>query len=91
MTKIMRRTRFLVTSIVMMLLGAAVSVQSPAATLAPTGTLRAVFLGGNPVQGRVDPKTGAVSGTVPDLAKELARRLASTAGDRVSPQRGRCD
>ncbi len=75
MTKIMWRTRFLVTSIVMMLLGAAVSVQSPAATLAPTGTLRAVFLGGNPVQGRVDPKTGAVSGTVPDLAKELARRL----------------
>jgi polar amino acid transport system substrate-binding protein len=45
------------------------------ADLAPTGTLRAVFLGSNPVQGRVDPKTGAVSGPVEDLVKELARRL----------------
>jgi polar amino acid transport system substrate-binding protein len=51
------------------------AAQTPAATLAPTGTLRAVFLGGNPVQGRVDAKTGAASGTVPDLVKELARRL----------------
>ena len=25
--------------------------------LAPTGTLRATFLGTNPVQGRLDPKT----------------------------------
>jgi polar amino acid transport system substrate-binding protein len=49
--------------------------QSPAATLAPTGTLRAVFLGTNPVHGRVDPQTGAVAGPVPDLVKELARRL----------------
>jgi polar amino acid transport system substrate-binding protein len=53
----------------------AVGAQSPGAKLAPTGTLRAVFLGGNPIQGRVDPKTGEVSGTVPDLARELARRL----------------
>ena len=43
--------------------------------LAPTGTLRAAFLGDNPVLGRVDPKTGAVSGPVADLVKELARRL----------------
>ena len=57
------------------LLGAVVSSQSPSATLAPTGTLRAVFLGGNPVQGRVDPKTGDAAGTVPDLARELAKRL----------------
>jgi polar amino acid transport system substrate-binding protein len=49
---------------------------TPAATLAPTGTLRAAFLGGNPVQGRVDAKTGAASGTVPDLVMELARKLA---------------
>lgn len=54
---------------------AAVKAQSPAATLAPTGTLRVVFLGGNPVQGRVDPRTGEISGTVPDLARELARKL----------------
>src|SRR6202008_3291355 len=51
------------------------SAQSPAATLAPTGTLRAAFLGTNPVHGRVDAKTGAVSGPVADLVKELAGKL----------------
>jgi polar amino acid transport system substrate-binding protein len=43
--------------------------------LAPTGTLRAAFLDGNPVLGRVDTKTGTVTGPVADLVKELARRL----------------
>ena len=43
--------------------------------LAPTGTLRASFIATNPVQGRVDPKTGATTGPAPDLARELARRL----------------
>jgi polar amino acid transport system substrate-binding protein len=51
------------------------AAQSNAAVLAPTGTLRASFLGGNPVQGRVDPKTGTTSGTVPEVVRELARRL----------------
>jgi polar amino acid transport system substrate-binding protein len=51
------------------------AVQTPSAALAPTGTLRAVFLGGNPVQGRVDAKTGVASGPVPDLVRELARTL----------------
>ena len=46
-----------------------------AAELAPTGTLRAVFLGDNPVQGRKDPVTGAYTGLVADLTKELARKL----------------
>jgi polar amino acid transport system substrate-binding protein len=45
------------------------------AALAPTGTLRAAFLGDNPVLGRVDAKTGAVTGPVADLVKELARRM----------------
>ncbi|MEQ1580148.1 MAG: transporter substrate-binding domain-containing protein [Steroidobacteraceae bacterium] len=45
------------------------------ATLAPTGTLRAAFLGANPVQGRVDPTTGAITGPVADLVQELAKRL----------------
>jgi polar amino acid transport system substrate-binding protein len=45
-----------------------------AADLAPTGTLRATFLNGNPVQGTVDTKTGEVSGPVADIVKELARR-----------------
>ena len=43
--------------------------------LAPTGTLRAAFLGTNPTQGRVDSKTGAVSGPIADITRELARRL----------------
>ena len=51
------------------------AAQSPTATLAPTGTLRAVFLGSNPVQGRVNEKTGVTTGPVPDLVQELARRL----------------
>jgi len=46
-----------------------------AADLAPTGTLRATFLQDNPVQGKVDPSTGAITGPVADLVKELARRL----------------
>jgi polar amino acid transport system substrate-binding protein len=45
------------------------------ADLAPTGTLRAAFLGTNPVQARVDSKTGAVTGPVADLVRELANRL----------------
>ena len=42
--------------------------------LAPTGTLRASFLATNPVQGRVDARTGEVTGPVADLVRELARR-----------------
>ena len=45
------------------------------ADLAPTGTLRAAFLGTNPVQARTDPKTGEVTGPIADLVLELARRL----------------
>lgn len=52
-----------------------VEAQSPAAVLAPTGALRAVFLGSNPVHGRMDPRTGVSSGPVPDLVAELARTL----------------
>jgi polar amino acid transport system substrate-binding protein len=47
----------------------------PAAGLAPTGTLRAVFLATNPVQGRLDQQTGQVTGPVADLVRELAGRL----------------
>jgi len=45
-----------------------------AADLAPTGTLRATFLAGNPVQATVDASTGAISGPAADIVKELARR-----------------
>ena len=68
--------RIATASLLASLLSVPVAAQSPVAALAPTGTLRAVFLGSNPVHGRVDPQTGAVSGPVPDLVKELARRLA---------------
>jgi polar amino acid transport system substrate-binding protein len=51
------------------------SAASLRATLAPTGTLRATFLGTNVVQGRVDPATGAVTGPIADLVQELARRM----------------
>ena len=49
--------------------------QSSAKTLAPTGTLRAAFLGDNPALGRVDASTGGVTGPVADVVKELARRI----------------
>jgi polar amino acid transport system substrate-binding protein len=45
------------------------------AVLAPTGTLRAIFLGMNPVQGRIDPQTGKPLGPVPDLVEAFAKRL----------------
>jgi polar amino acid transport system substrate-binding protein len=62
------------------LIGPAASAAEPTAaslraTLAPTGTLRAAFLGANPVQGRVDPATGTVTGPVADLVQELATRM----------------
>ena len=43
--------------------------------LASNGTLRAAFLGRNPVQVRVDPQTGEVTGPAADVARELGRRL----------------
>ena len=63
------------TFLLICLLSTPLAAQSPSQTLAPTGTLRAIFLGGNPVQGRVDQKTGEAIGPVPDLVKEMARRL----------------
>lgn len=53
-------------------LAACLAADSP---VAPTGTLRAAFLAENPVQGRVDPGTGAVSGPAVDLTRELGKRL----------------
>jgi len=51
------------------------SAQTPARVLAPTGTLRVIFLGMNPVQGRMDPQTGKATGPVPDIAEALAKKL----------------
>lgn len=54
---------------------AAAAAPGAAQGLAPTGTLRVVFLGTNPVHARVDEKTGAITGPVADLVQEMARRL----------------
>jgi polar amino acid transport system substrate-binding protein len=62
---------------------AAQSPTSWSSTLAPTGTLRGVFLGSNPVHGRVDVKTGDATGPVPDLVRELARKIG--VGAKVIP------
>jgi len=43
--------------------------------LAPTGTLRAAFLGRNPVQVQIDEQTGEVTGPAADVARELAARI----------------
>jgi polar amino acid transport system substrate-binding protein len=45
------------------------------AGLAPTGTLRAAYLSGNPAQAVKDPATGMIRGTAVDLTRELGRRL----------------
>jgi polar amino acid transport system substrate-binding protein len=43
--------------------------------VAPTGTLRAVYLEGNAAQAVQDPATGEIRGISADLAREFARRL----------------
>jgi polar amino acid transport system substrate-binding protein len=42
--------------------------------LAPTGTLRAVYIATNPVQAFVDPATKEVRGPAADMARELGKR-----------------
>ena len=71
-----QRMRYTITFVLTCLLSAPAAAQLPSATLAPTGTLRAAFLGSNPVHGRIDARTGEATGTVPDLVKELARKLS---------------
>ena len=68
---LMKRTR----ALALVLFASIASVSLAGADLAPTGTLRAAFLGRNPVQGAVDPKTGAITGPVADIVQELARKL----------------
>jgi polar amino acid transport system substrate-binding protein len=45
-----------------------------AKSLAPAGTLRAVYIAANPVQASVDPATKEVRGPGAEIARELARR-----------------
>jgi polar amino acid transport system substrate-binding protein len=62
-------------SLVVAVLAFGLALQAQHMVLAPTGTLRASFIVTNPVQGRVDAKTGTVTGPAADLTRELARRL----------------
>jgi polar amino acid transport system substrate-binding protein len=64
-----------IVGVVLITLSMSSAAQTPSAVLAPTGTLRAIYLGTNPVHGRTDPRTGAATGPVPDLVQELARTL----------------
>ena len=62
-------------SVKSLVLASLISLPIFAADLAPTGTLRAAFLRTNPVQGRIDAKTGAISGPVADLTQAFAQQL----------------
>jgi len=55
--------------------GAGGSSACAQADLAPTGTLRAAYLGTNPAQAMKDPQTGELRGASLDLARELAKRI----------------
>jgi polar amino acid transport system substrate-binding protein len=67
--------RHFLPALIAVLVAAAITRASQVPNLAPTGTLRAAFLATNPVHARTDSKTGEITGPVPDLVRELARRL----------------
>jgi polar amino acid transport system substrate-binding protein len=69
------RLRCCVTALLPLLLLLVMPASPSAQTLAPTGTLRVAFLGTNPVHGRVDAKSGAMTGPIADIVQEVARRL----------------
>src|SRR5882672_10875311 len=53
----------------------ALALPATANDLAPTGTLRATYIGTNPVQAFVDPATKQVGGPAAELTKALAQKL----------------
>ncbi len=55
-------------------LGVAGFAEAADLNLAPTGTLRAAYLQGNPAQAVQDPATGEIRGASADIARELARQ-----------------
>src|SRR5258706_9165664 len=56
----------------------AIGATSPAGLL-PAGTLRATFIGTNPVQATIDPRPGEARGPAAELARELAKKLGVAA------------
>jgi polar amino acid transport system substrate-binding protein len=61
----------------MLLAGLLVFITFLMQALAPTGTLRAVYLANNPAQAVQDAASGEARGVAIDLAREFARRLGS--------------
>jgi polar amino acid transport system substrate-binding protein len=57
------------------LLGLSATSAFAASDIAPTGTLRAVYLATNPAQATRDPASGEIRGVSADFARELAKRL----------------
>src|SRR4051812_25351872 len=66
--------RLLAAAALVTLLIADLMAQSASSVIAPGGTLRAAFLADNPVHARRDGN-GTYTGPVPDLVRELGRRL----------------
>lgn len=64
-------SRSFAVTVVLLLLSLCSQAAEP---LAPIGTLRVVYLAGNPVQASVDPVTNQASGIAIDIARELGRR-----------------
>src|SRR6266498_150100 len=60
--------------LVMIAAGLACGPAAMAGDVAPSGTLRAAYLGTNPAQAMRDPSTGEIRGPAYELARELADR-----------------
>jgi polar amino acid transport system substrate-binding protein len=58
-------------SLIAVLLAFPVKAADP--VLAPSGSLRAAYIGPNVAQARLDPATGTISGVIADIARELGR------------------
>lgn len=61
-------------SLALLLAGSCAFAATPAATLAPTGTLRATYIASNPVQAFVDPASGETRGPAAALSAGLAKQ-----------------
>jgi polar amino acid transport system substrate-binding protein len=61
--------------VILLALPAGASRLAGQSVIAPTGTLRAAFIAGNPAMAVKNPVTGELGGPAVDLARELARQL----------------
>jgi len=68
------RTGYTLLIVILLAFPAAVSRIDGQSTIAPSGTLRAAFIAGNPAMAVKNPATGELGGPAVDLARELARQ-----------------